>query len=369
MSETLTLKTEILDWAARSAGTDLLTVARGISEKSYEKIAQGYLTFAQVKNFAKKTRKPLGFLFLDTPPQELKINLPDLRTRDRSVPFSENFIETYKDIVFKQDWYKDYLIEIGAPELDFVGSFSIDDDIKQIAENIRKTLNIYPLLEKNIDFDEYHKKIAKSAEQAGILVFRNSIVNSNTHRSLDSSEFLGFAIADKIAPVIFINGADKTPAKNFTLAHELAHIWLGESGIIDNAINTKNKIEAKCNAIAAEVLVPADDFLSAWEKVKGSLQEKYSELARNFHVSALVIARVALEQRKIKENEYMTFHQSVKNYFDKKPKPEGGNGNAIAKFRNSEKLTALVQSLIKTGDISFKEAGLLLNKSPMKVGL
>ena len=75
--------------------------------------------------------------------------------------------------------------------------------------------------------------LIEAIEEAGILVMANGVVGNNTSRSLDPDEFRGFVLVDKIAPLVFINSSDWKAAQMFTLAHELAHIFIGSSAAFD----------------------------------------------------------------------------------------------------------------------------------------
>ena len=83
----------------------------------------------------------------------------------------------------------------------------------------------------------------------------------------------------------------------FTLAHEIAHIWLGNSAVSNiGAVPTPGyrREEIWCNSVAAELLVPIS-ALRAELQGSESVPDVPSRLARVFKVSKLVILRRLLD--------------------------------------------------------------------------
>src|SRR5690606_21519622 len=113
--------------------------------------------------------------------------------------------------------------------------------------DIRKILNLPIQLKTKTNRENYLKLLIERCEDAGILVFRNSMVKNATRKQLDTSEFRGFVLINEYAPAIFLNMQDMPSAIIFTLAHELAHIWLGESAVDDLDIYGNNPTEILCN--------------------------------------------------------------------------------------------------------------------------
>ena len=132
----------------------------------------------------------------------------------------------------------------------------------------------------------------------------SGVVGNNTHRALDPKEFRGFALADSFAPLVFINGKDAKAAQIFTLAHEIAHLWLGESGVsnpqadfvedadflADAESTPQHSSERWCNNVAAELLVPARMLREEFNAVT-QLSIEANRLARRFKVSVPVVLR------------------------------------------------------------------------------
>lgn len=357
-----------MTWSRRRAGLTQAELAESIPVKeekvqAWEK-GESRPTFRQAQQWADRAHIPFGFLFLKAPPQE-NLPLPDLRTVGGDTPRSPSIdlLDTVRDVLRKQEWYLDYLAGQERAPLPFVGRFKMTDAVEQVVADIRHVLGIQVPLKKGAD--EYMRQLLAAADAAGILVMRSGIVGSNTRRKLDVGEFRGFAIGDQFAPVVFINIADAPAARLFTLIHELAHIWIGSSGISSASPSDSREIETFCNAVAGEFLVPEQIFRQRWASAVDWMVQ-LPELAASFHVSKLVIARRASDLGFISRDAYVAFYLAeLKAYRDQK----GGGGNFYqsAEGKNSKRFSRAVLSEALSGRLLLREAGKLLGVQPAKV--
>jgi Zn-dependent peptidase ImmA (M78 family)/transcriptional regulator with XRE-family HTH domain len=320
-------------------------------------------TFRQAQNIARVTNTPFGYLFLPKPPVET-LPIPDLRTLggNQAGTFSTELRDIIEQVLHRQDWYRDYLKSHGEEELDFVGKFTVDASVKDVVADIRKTLDIG--LPQRGSWDDYQRDLIEAAEAAGVLVMRSGIVGNNTRRKLQVSEFRGFAISDSLAPIIFINSSDAPKARLFTLIHELAHIWLGESGISDG-LQSHAKEEVFCNAVAGEFLVPEGAFTKMWQE-NNPLMQNLTTIAPRFHVSRLVVARRALDVGFISQETYQKFYQAELDAF-RNQAGGGGDFYRTAGAKNSLALSGAVVTEALSGRMLLRDAGQLLGVAPHSI--
>ena len=251
-------------------------------------------TLIQLEGFAKATHTPIGFLLLQSPPDE-SVPIPDFRTfpdqvRDRPSP---DLLDTVYLCQQRQEWYRDFARVNREGPVEFVATLSTATSVPEAASSIGRTLGFdLPSRDEYASWTAALVGLSERAEDAGVLVMVNGVVGSNAHRKLDPQEFRGFALVDLLAPVVFINGADTKAAQIFTLAHELAHIWLGQTALDDATLGVTDGdvIERWCNQVAAELLAPLDAVRDRFDP-RGVLTEELDRLARVFKVSTLVILR------------------------------------------------------------------------------
>ncbi len=73
------VKPELLRWARERAGLDVDALARRFPKLPAWESGDLHPTLKQLEGFAKATFTPVGFLFLDEPPEE-RVPIPDFRT-------------------------------------------------------------------------------------------------------------------------------------------------------------------------------------------------------------------------------------------------------------------------------------------------
>jgi Zn-dependent peptidase ImmA (M78 family) len=260
-------------------------------------------TFKQLEDFAAATYTPFGYFFLPGPPEE-PLPIPDFRTRRAEAlrKPSGDLLDTIYLCQQRQAWFEEFAREEGLDPVRLVGSLTRASPVTEAAQAIREAIG-FDLEQRRQDrtWAEALRRMIQSVEDAGILIMVSGIVGSNTHRKLDPDEFRGFALAHSHAPLIFVNGADSKSAQMFTIAHELAHLALGESALSDAEASAfpDEVTERWCNQVAAEVLVPLavlQQELQAAERVAAAT----ARLARRFKVSSLVILRRMWEARWIR---------------------------------------------------------------------
>jgi len=187
----------------------------------------------------------------------------------------------------------------------------------------------------------------------------SGIVGNSTKRKLDTEEFQGFVLIDDIAPLIFVNGADYKVAQMFTIAHELAHVWTGQSALFTlTATQPANiDVEKYCNRLAAEFLVPAAKLEEAWERAPGG-DKAFTTIARNFKVSPIVVARRAKDCKLILREEFFAFYKRYMQRERKrieKQKP-GGNFWNTQNTRLGKRFGEAVIAAAQEGRLSYSDA-------------
>src|ERR1700735_1795870 len=289
----------LLRWARERAGLDIPTLAEWFPKLPEWEDGEAQPTLKQLESFAKAVHVPFGYLMLSVPPEET-LPVPDFRTvAGRTVGRPrQNLLDTIYVCQERQGWYREFAQITRQPEMGFVGSATLDMAPERVAQDMRTVLGFD--LDARRDcatWSDALRLFIRQADSTGVLVMVSGVVLSNNRRHLDTEEFRGFALSDRLAPLVFINGADTKSAQIFTLAHELAHLWLGASALSNASaapLTGHRREEVWCNAVAAEFLVPLAALRG--DLIRGeAIQETLKRLTRRFKVSSLVILRRLLD--------------------------------------------------------------------------
>jgi Zn-dependent peptidase ImmA (M78 family)/DNA-binding XRE family transcriptional regulator len=368
---------KVFKWARESAKmTEEIAASKvAVPIEKFKEWENGndYPTIRQAQKLAKAYRRPFALFFLPDVPNDFQ-PLQDFR-KAGSKELSTPSIFIIREIQQKQAWIRDVNKENNENKVSFIGKYSIKDNPKIVAQDILNELNINPL---NYSSNNPILEWIDKAESNGVFISRTSYIHPRL--KLDSNEIQGFAIADSYAPFVFINSDDWNAPQLFTLVHELAHLWISETGISNDIepsiknINEYNPIELFCNEVAANALIPIEFIENLDDKAFDHAKEVFKN-AKSIGVSSFALLVRALNlniisfsvynnlkhQADIEYNEFLKREENKKLKQKQKEKQGGPDYFLLLLNRNSRLFTQTVLDAFHGGAIEPSLASNLLN--------
>lgn len=289
---------EVLRWARASIGLTAVAAARklGVPDDRVEQWEDGSETptIAQLRKAANVYKRPLAVFFLPEPPQDFDAmrdfrRMPNTTARSWSPELHGEYRRALMQREFALELYE--VEEVEPPTTWKLVELPDEDDA--IAEQARNQLlsnGPLRLSDATNAYDFLNVWIA-ALEESGILVL------ATARGSVSIAEMRAFSIYFDNLPVVMVNGSDGPRGRLFSVLHEYAHLLLHTGGLCDTVTETAatsadRRLEARCNAIAAAMLMPREDVLAVAEvRAREGRPDSwdYSSLrdaARGFGVSA-----------------------------------------------------------------------------------
>lgn len=383
------IKPEILIWARETANLTLeeaakkLTILKTKTSPAENRLLEfektGEISRSLLVKMSKVYRRPLLVFYMSSPPRKGDRG-QDFRTLPKDYSTLEN---AYLDVLIRDVMARQSLIRSVLEDdeeikpLSFIGSAKMSDGVIPIIESLEQKLRI-----NRSDFyakpnpDEAFSLLRRSAEGLGIFVLLIGDLG-NYLTKIGPEIFRGFAAADSIVPLIVINDRDSHSAWSFTLLHELAHLWLGQTGVSNSFANTK--IEQFCNDIAGGFLLSEDQLKSLVVDNDTPLEDAEQEItdfanARN--LSSTMVAYKLFRLGKIDEEKWIRLRSAFYSFWlrsrDKKretsKKGTGPDYYLVRKQRIGKALIQLVDHMMMEGSLSTTKAGTILGIKAKNVG-
>ena len=354
---------ELVQWARERAHLDMAALAARFPKLPEWERGEVQPTFKQLEDFANATHVPFGYLFLPEPPP-IPMPIPDFRTLQNQQlrTISPDLLDTIYAMQRRQAWLRESRLECEASPLEFVGNARLADDPAAIGREMRRLLGLGDGWAGTVrTWQEAVGALRNAIEAVGVMAVINGVVGNNTRRVLNVEEFRGFALSDEYAPLIFVNGADAKSAQMFTLAHELAHLWLGGEGSglsgFPGIFPDGGAVETFCDRAAAEFLVPEAELRASWPDVRRE-QASFELLARRFKVSPIVVGRRAMDLRLVDRQYFFDFYE-VYIRQERKQKQAAVGGGDFYNNQNTRVGNLFATQVIRAareGRIGFKQA-------------
>lgn len=381
MTERLNINPVVLKWCREQTGYSISEVVEKINisdtkatskkeavsaVQKLEKWENGkdVPSYTVLQKLASFYKRPLLTFFMPNPPV-VQNKLVDFRTLD-SLPHgkdSPEFAKLKRQIFYLQESLSEFQKNDGVEPLDFINSVSVNTNIFQFVQNIRQRLSFSYDEQRAYKKDEVlFSVLREKIEDLGVYV-----VIRGSFEKIPIDEFRGIAITDEYAPLILINGRDVPSARTFSMLHELAHLFLGDSSVY-NSWNNRDPKETFCNKFAAEFMMPTEEvnriFPNRIEETSASvIMDTLSLEAKKHNVSMMTLLYRLSDVGKISSAMVRQIENTIKSRVkEKRETQEGGpDRNKIDKLYLGDKVISTVLNARDAGTISDSSASALLN--------
>lgn len=389
----------ILVWARQSAGLTIddaaekLALSTTAKSTSAEKLAaletgQTQPTRSQLNSFANVYKRPLLNFYLSEPPRKGDRGQDFRQTPEARGSRDNGMLDALlRDIKARQEMVRDILMDddnFSRP--DFVGSARIQDGVSNVVQRMASRLGFdhTDISLRRGNSSDLFGRLRKAAESVGVFVLVLGDLGSH-HTAIAAGVFRGFAIADNVAPFVVVNGKDARPARAFTLIHELAHIWLGQTGVSGDIstsapITHSARIERFCNDVAGEFLLPEGHFRQAGVKFHPddveAAQSCIDLVAGRWSVSEPMVAYRLQRSGELSSFAYETLRSEYHRRWianlarEQENRPEnvaGPSGYVIKQFNLGTALVDLVNRGFKEKSLTYTKAAMLLGSKAISV--
>jgi Zn-dependent peptidase ImmA (M78 family) len=384
----MALNPQILAWARGAAGLSVDEAAHALGFKdTRDRTAAERLKAMEageeepsrsvLLNMARVYHRSLLVFYLSEPPLTGDRGQDFRRAPGAKPPEYDPTLDALiRDIRGRQRIIKD-LLELPEPKkVDYVASVTTDVPPMELVHRMKDRLG-FSLSEfrRQTNVNGAFSYLREKVQASGTFVLLLGNLGSH-HTNTSSSVFRGYAIADQVAPLIVVNDQDAPVAWAFTVLHELAHLWLGTTGVSGGTADTQ--IESYCNSVAGEMLLPDVEMNELGFLRRASLHETVDTIAQFAKGRKVSRAMVAYKLLRVDVITNARWRELDKHYEDEwtaaraqpvtKDKSEGGPSYYVLKrHRLGHALLDLVRNSLAEGFITHSKAGQVLGVKPRNV--
>ena len=383
---------EIMRWARESMGLTFeqaatklgIREARGVS--AVDRLialenGEPEPTRPMLVKMSRQYRRPLLAFYMSAPPlrgdrgQDFR-NLPE----DHPLTHDALLDTLIRNISARQSMVRAVLEDEDDVEvLPFVGCMEMADGVSAIQSSISSTIGVSGAdFRREASPERAFGLLRAGVEAAGVFVILMSNLGSH-HTSIDLESYRGFTLSDEIAPFIVINDQDSRAAWSFTLLHEMAHLWLGQTGISGGRVG--QAIEQFCNDVASQFLLPTEELteLDLDDSTEiGIAESRVNNFARQRNLSGSMVAYNLYRIGKISEPFWNQLSEVFRNRWlaqraeqrerNRAQEERTGPGYfVVRRHRIGPALISLVGRTMAEGSLTTLQAGRVLGVNPKNV--